>query len=112
MEHRWGERIKVSLEARLWNSAYEPMRGRIVNLSSSGAFVRTEQPLVPLTQLRVELELPGQFGGRRVIVPASVVRNDRGGAGIEWCEPLPFRTGSLANVIVRPGIGTAEPARL
>ena len=95
MEHRWGERHKVSLDVQLWDKSYRPVQGQTVNLSSSGAFVRTAQGLIPLSHLFVELELPPQVATKRLTLKACVIRAVRGGAGIEWCEPLPFEAASL-----------------
>jgi CheY-like chemotaxis protein len=48
----------------------------VENLSQSGAFVRTTEPLLPETRVHLRLELPG---GAEVAAPGVVVhRNDRG----------------------------------
>jgi CheY-like chemotaxis protein len=48
----------------------------VENLSQSGAFVRTTEPLLPDTRIQLRVEVPG---GAEVVAPGIVVyRNDRG----------------------------------
>lgn len=92
MEHRWGERYDTSVDVKLRHGNCHTERGRLVNFSSSGAFVETNQVLPPLSHLVVELYLPLRTTNRKVTLTASVIRADREGVGIEWCDPLPFET--------------------
>jgi len=63
--------------------------GSLENVSSSGAFVRTEGRGPPRGP--VEVILPEEDSGRRrpQRVPAYVVRETANGVGIEWCEFAP-----------------------
>jgi len=70
-------------------------RGQTLDLSSSGAFVRTDQPLRLYTQVQVELDLSTGDSRGKFTLPACVVRTNTAGAGLEWCEPLPFEVRCL-----------------
>lgn len=81
MEHRWGERVAVQMTVELSCGASPPVTGSLENVSSSGAFVRTEGRRPPRGPIEVIL------GGRSL--PAYVVRETARGVGIEWCEFAP-----------------------
>ena len=86
MEHRWGERVAVSLRVELSWGSTSAVVGSLENVSASGAFVRTRgrgPPRGPVEVIFAELGLPG---GASVYLPAFVVREAAGGVGIEWCE--------------------------
>jgi len=89
MEHRWGERVAVRLTVELSFGSSSPVAGSIENVSSSGAFVRTEGRGPPRGP--VEVTFPDRSGGRGRAerIAAYVVRETDGGVGIEWCEFAP-----------------------
>lgn len=88
MEHRWGERVLVQLSVELSCGAAAPVVGLLDNVSSSGAFVRTE---VRLPRGPVEVALVRTGTGRESFprLPAYIVRESELGVGIEWCEFAP-----------------------
>ncbi|MGA2187923.1 MAG: PilZ domain-containing protein [Steroidobacteraceae bacterium] len=79
MEHRWGKRISVDVPIRLRCRACGMAEGRIVNLSVSGALIRTNAALSLLAQVEILLD--------DGILPSYVTRIDGNGVGVEWCEP-------------------------
>jgi hypothetical protein len=89
MEHRWGERVFVHVTVELSSGALPPVAGLLQNVSSSGAFVRTEGCRPPRGP--VEVLLIRENGERRssTRLPAYVVRESETGVGIEWCEFAP-----------------------
>ncbi|MGH8328507.1 MAG: PilZ domain-containing protein [Steroidobacteraceae bacterium] len=93
MEHRWGERVAVSLTVELSSGASPPVAGWLENVSSSGAFVRTESRGPPRGPIEVILPQSGPDRGRPVRLAAYVVRETDAGVGIEWREfaPRPVR---------------------
>lgn len=93
MEHRWGERVLVRQNVHLACGASPPVAGLLENVSSSGAFVRTQGRRPPRGPVEVILQ-EGGFGRLySVRLPAYVVRETDAGVGIEWCEfaPRPIR---------------------
>ena len=93
MEHRWGERIAVMLTVELSSGSSPPVTGWLENVSSSGAFVRTESRGPPRGPVEVILPQRGPDRGRPVRIAAYVVRETELGVGIEWCDfaPRPVR---------------------
>lgn len=91
MEHRWGERVSVRTTVELCCGSLPPVCGYLQNLSSSGAFVRTDGPRPPRGPVSVILR--EDDSGRRARIAAYVVRETESGVGIEWCEfaPRPVR---------------------
>jgi hypothetical protein len=89
MEHRWGTRapVNVAVTLQLHSGALKP--GRIANLSLSGALVRTEARLRPLSRVVVMLSPGDSEEGSLEKVAAYVVRETLGGVGIEWSEFAP-----------------------
>ncbi len=63
--------------------------GSIENVSSSGAFVRTEGCRPHRGPVEVILADRSTGHGHRVRLPAYVVRETATGVGIEWCEFAP-----------------------
>jgi PilZ domain len=92
MEHRLGTRHAIDLEVylRTWGSRVSA-RGRLRDLSVSGAFVATQLPCRPLLHIAVQIVPVGQT--RRNSLPAEglIVRlgEDGIGIGIEWDELEP-----------------------
>jgi PilZ domain len=90
MEHRWGNRIVVDLPVRISGHGIAGA-GTMRDLSVSGAFIETPLPLASLSMVRIQIPR-----GLDAQLPAAdawgfVVRQDRDGIGIEWCDlaPLP-----------------------
>lgn len=84
MEHRWGSRIAVHVPVRLdLPAATSP--GCLVDLSVSGARIRSSARPAPLTFLYVSV-LPSHphARGRPLHIPAHVVRWTANGFAVEW----------------------------
>jgi hypothetical protein len=71
--------------------------GRLLNISSSGAFLATIAPLRPLSLVYLEPAAAPFWGIQSRRIAASVVRQDAIGVGIEWCEAA----AETANVVTR-----------
>jgi hypothetical protein len=95
MEHRWGERIPVNIPIRLGAPLFSAKRGRLTNLSLSGAFIRTKVDIRVLSRLHVVFELPRRPKKDAVTLMAFVARKSDEGIGIEWCEFAPRAVGEL-----------------
>jgi uncharacterized protein (TIGR02266 family) len=68
---RKGLRVPVSVEARCKISGKAPFRGRIINLSTEGIFLKTAKPVEASSRLNVEFLLPGTMSS--VTVAGEVV---------------------------------------
>ena len=84
MEHRWGRR--KSCRAGVWITAGPGVSGigRMRDVSISGAYVETQLNLPSSGVITLTVANPDRSPGEHVL--ASIVRRDREGAGIEWCE--------------------------
>ncbi len=81
MEHRWGTRTSVDIPVRLRCRANNFMDARLVNISLSGALIRTAMALAPFAPVDINLN--------ECTVPSFVVRMESDGIGIEWSNRLP-----------------------
>lgn len=98
MEHRWGIRQTLDVGVTLYVESKLPSFGRLVNASSSGAYVATNAALPVMTRVRLALGRDRALrGGHRIC--AYVVRADSRGMGIEWQEFAPWRVVALINAI-------------
>jgi hypothetical protein len=95
MEHRWGERMAVDVPIRLGATVFSAKRGRLVNLSLSGGFIKTNLNLRVLSRLEVVIEAPRRVKRDAVMVAAYVARKTDEGIGVEWCEFAPQVVGEL-----------------
>jgi len=100
MEHRWGTRASVDIPVRLRCRASNFMDARLVNISLSGALIRTEMVLAPFAPVDVSLN--------DCTVPSFVVRVESDGIGVEWFHRLP-RIPELA-LLARPVTVNLAPA--
>jgi hypothetical protein len=85
MEHRWGQRIVCRASVRICAGETLHGRGRIRDVSTSGAFIETALVLnegAPVTLL----VLGNESATRAVEVAALVVRAAPGGVGVEWVD--------------------------
>jgi hypothetical protein len=85
MEHRWGQRMPCKARVRLIAGGSLTGSGRMRDISSSGAFIETVLELPVNTRL-ILFVWGNESATHEVEVAASVVRTERGGLGIEWCE--------------------------
>jgi len=90
MEHRLGSRhaTDVNVYLRTWGSTVSA-RGRLRDLSVSGAFISTLLPCRPLLHVTVQIALEGRPRRNAPLFEGQIVRLDQGGIGIEWAELQP-----------------------
>lgn len=91
MEHRWGTRQPLDVGIKLYVGSKPAKTGRLLNASSSGAYVATSIPLPIMTPIQLALGWDGFQHADRHRIAAYVVRSDARGVGIEWQDfaPLP-----------------------
>ena len=89
MEHRWGERVFVHVTVELSCGALPPVAGLLQNVSSSGAFVRTQGARPPRGPVEITLLRAIEERRSSMRLPAYIVRESETGVGIEWCEFAP-----------------------
>jgi ribosomal protein L19 len=90
MEHRWGDRVAIDVPVRI-SSNGATGSGTLRNISVSGAFIETALPLSALTMVRIVIPRSPDTGRARADARGFVVRRDRNGIGIEWCERAPMQ---------------------
>lgn len=95
MEHRWGQRVPCQARVRLSAGDGISGAGSVRDVSSSGAFIETEFELPVHTRVTL-LVLGNESATRAVEFAASVVRVNRDGIGVEWCETP---AGSICTVL-------------
>ncbi len=81
MEHRWGARVLANIPVRLRCRGCNFVDAHLVNISLSGALIRTEMALTLFAPLEIELQ--------GCTVPSFVVRVQTDGIGAEWSGRLP-----------------------
>jgi hypothetical protein len=86
MEHHWGQRRSINVAVRFFTRPDATGIGRLVNISSTGAFMETQSPLHILSLLYVEPIDPPSINGTSGRLAATVVRRDATGVGLKWCE--------------------------
>ena len=89
MEHRWGERILMNMPVQVSADQAAGIRGRMRNLSLSGALLRVDAHLRLNALIEVSVELP-QPSQLPAILLAHVSRKGEEDVGIEWCEFAPI----------------------
>src|SRR4051812_25020505 len=82
MEHRFGRRYSCGAPVQISSGSGAWGDGRLLNVSMSGAHVQTALHLPPFSLV----SLTKRCGDTTVELRASVVRQDAGGIGVEWCE--------------------------
>lgn len=87
MEHRWGLRHSLNLSVRLDGRPQLLTFARLKNASSSGAYIETRTAPPLLSRVWVELDWDRRDESRRIA--AYVVRTERNGVGLEWCDFAP-----------------------
>ena len=90
MEHRLGTRHATDLDVylRTWGSTVSA-RGRLRDVSVSGAFISTRLPCRPLLHVTVQIALAGRSRRNAPLFEGQIVRVDQGGIGLEWAELQP-----------------------
>jgi hypothetical protein len=102
MEHRWGRRARVDLGIALHPGFGAVARGRLTNVSLSGALVRTDLRLPTFAQVIVELVPQDSSDGRAEMISAYVAREAPDGFGLEWTE---FSPPAIAALLYRAAAG-------
>jgi PilZ domain len=98
MEHRWGERFRVSLTVTVRDSKGWTAVARLRDVSISGAFLECRHAFDPAQWVTVNFG----HGARAVPVAGFIARVTRDGLGLEWAEFAPevvtdlLRSGSAA----------------
>jgi hypothetical protein len=103
MEHRWGRRQPTSLVVHLFAKLGTIGTGRVLNVSSTGAYLETRVPLRLHSLLYLEPAPSVSVAGNIGRVAASVVRRDALGVGLEWCEHTTARSGVNARLLILSG---------
>jgi len=85
MEHRWGQRMPCRAVVRLSHAEHGSGPGRIRDISSSGAFIETALAIPVYARIALWV-LGNESATHAVEISATVVRVDRDGVGVEWCE--------------------------
>jgi len=90
MEHRLGSRhvTDVDVYLRTWGSTVSA-RGRLRDLSVSGAFISTLLPCRPLLHVTVQVVPEGRSRRSGPLLEGQIVRVAAEGIGIEWAELQP-----------------------
>jgi len=109
MEHRLGARhmTEVDVYLRTWGSTVSA-RGRLRDLSVSGAFISTSLPCRPLLHVTVQICADGRRRRNGIAVEGQIVRLAEGGIGVEWSELQPELIAQL--VLIQPA--AAEKMRV
>ena len=101
MEHRWGERIRVSVPVRVSAHAFSGHAGRLTNLSVSGGRLQVDTDLRLLSRVEISVVLPYRSKHEAPVVHGYVTRKYRDGFGIEWCQFAPAVVAALLRDAVR-----------
>lgn len=87
MEHRLGTRVTISMPVRIIRARATLAFGRLLNASSSGAYIETSSP--PPLLARIDVICGCSHGAECAGVPAYVTRVRPNGVGVEWLEFAP-----------------------
>ena len=98
MEHRWGRRQPTNLMVRFFAMSGMNGVGRLLNISSTGAFMATAARLRLLSLVYLEPAAAPFWEIQSRRIAASVVRQDAIGVGIEWCEAAAETTSVVSRV--------------
>jgi hypothetical protein len=91
MEHRWGYRHAANVAVSFaLQSGRRSGVGRVLNISTTGAYLQTEMPLRILTL--IDLTFIDGLVPRGTRFTACVMRRDQCGVGLEWEAPIRLPT--------------------
>jgi hypothetical protein len=79
----------MDVPVRITAHPFVVRHGRLSNLSVSGASVKADFVLRPLSRIQVVIELPHRSRCEAPSISAYVTRASRDSIGIEWCEFAP-----------------------
>jgi hypothetical protein len=87
MEHRYGVRYRSAIDVYVRSqSGQRGAKGRLLDVSISGAFVATSMALAPLSSITIEVMSVLASARRFKPIDAQVIRRTERGLGIEWKE--------------------------
>lgn len=102
MEHRWGKRWEVERAVHLRTRSGVASRGRVCNVSISGAYVVAPLPVRLLSHVQVHFVAEQMSRRVTTAIEGQVVRRTDDGFGLEWCEFAPEAVFALANAAESP----------
>jgi PilZ domain len=85
---RWSRRIAVEIPVQVAADGSPKVHGLLKNLSLSGGMVATDHTWSVHTYIEISMK-PPEAGQDALSVMARVMRNLKGGVGVEWCEFAP-----------------------
>lgn len=98
MEHRYGVRYLSAIDVYVRSqSGRLAARGRLLDVSISGAFVSTSVSIAPLTSITLEVISVVQSVRRWKPIEAQVIRRTDSGLGIEWKDLTPAALSQLVD---------------
>ena len=106
MEHRWGRRISLDAAVCL-SSRAGLIHGQLTNVSLSGAYVKTNTPVPPMSHTCLELQ--GSNNTATWPTKAWIVRVDQEGVGLEWWEFSPPLLDELLKGAMAHSVPHSEP---
>jgi len=108
MEHRWGRRLMSHIPVRLrcLQSPDSGCRclGRLEEVSTSGALIRTELGICPAATIMIETLAP-TLGMQQRELPATIVRASPGELAVEWTQ---FASTGVSAVMTESMLTSAE----
>jgi hypothetical protein len=106
MEHRWGWRLRVDLNARVGDASGLTNLARLRDVSVSGAFIETAAPVPAFGAIDVQFRT--HRGNDSRWLEAHVVRTTPEGVAVEWAEFAPREISRLMETY--PGSARPEPS--
>jgi hypothetical protein len=98
MEHRYGVRYPSAIDVLVRSDAGRlAARGRLLDVSISGAFVYTSLSVAPLLSITLEVISMVNSVRRWKPIEAQVIRRTDSGLGIEWKELTPAALSQLVD---------------
>jgi hypothetical protein len=98
MEHRYGVRYPSAIDVFVRShSGGFAARGRLLDVSISGAFVSTSLSIAPLSSITLEVLSVVNSARRWRPIEAQVIRRTDRGLGIEWKELTPAALSQLVD---------------
>jgi hypothetical protein len=109
MEHRWGQRMPCRALVRVSDRTGIEGSGRVRDVSSSGAFIEISPRFAVNARLALVV-LGDESAAHPVEIAASVVRLERDGIGVEWCDTPAGSICSLLGCIGRCAVSAVPVA--
>jgi len=112
MEHRYGIRYPSAIDVYVQSQRGKlAARGRLIDVSISGAFVSTSISVAPLSSVTIEvISVMGSARRCQQPIEAHVIRRTDSGLGIEWKELTPAALSQLVDCGRLAPMVPAKPA--